>query len=108
MGWLKAGHFNLLYFNQKVAEGWSSPNTALSFLMDTSWDSEDTVFSQRNTVINRHRSIEKNKFFLFTREKNPNIGCCKQDSQSVPSSTDSTCQFLRGHSLSTPFQPVTA
>lgn len=34
MSWLKIGHFNLLYSNQKDDEGCSTPNTALSFLID--------------------------------------------------------------------------
>lgn len=59
MGCLKAGRFDLLYSNHKVAEGWSSPNTALSFLMDTGWGSGDTVFSQhahqKQTQMNRKK-----------------------------------------------------
>lgn len=60
MGWLKAECFILLYSNHKVVKGWSSPNTALSFLMDTVWDSEDMIFSQhkhqeQQTQMNRKK-----------------------------------------------------
>lgn len=77
---------NGLCSHQKAAQCCSSQQSAALVLF---WWKQVGIHQEQARAISdtedrRHKSIEKNNFFLFTK-KNPNIGCCKQNSQSVPS-----------------------
>lgn len=61
-----------------------------------------------DTKDNRHKWIEKNNFFLFTKKKKIQIlDAVNKIHNLFPLALIQTCQFLRVHSPSTPFLPVT-
>lgn len=65
-------------------------------------------FTSAHTEDNRHKSIEKNNFFLFTKTKKIQIlDAVNKIHNLFPLALIQTRQFLRVHSPSTPFLPVT-